>query len=129
MSQLTEDTNTHRKCSQDSSNQTYLERHLEVLAVRGRLVVIGLQGGATAEIDLARLMRRRLSVTGSTLRARPVEEKGRIIRAFLDRFGADLEGGRIKPVIDRVLPIDEAADAHRAMAAGEIFGKLVLKVC
>jgi len=106
----------------------YLERHLEVLTVGGRLVVIGLQGGATAEIDLARLMRRRLSVTGSTLRARPVEEKGRIIRAFLDRFGADLEGGRIKPVIDRVLPIEEAADAHRAMAAGEVFGKLVLKV-
>ena len=112
----------------DCIGAPYLERHLEVLAIGGRLVVIGLQGGATAEIDLSRLMRRRLSVTGSTLRGRPVEEKGRIIHAFVDRFGTDLEAGRIKPVIDRVVPLEEVADAHRAMAAGEIFGKLVLRV-
>jgi putative PIG3 family NAD(P)H quinone oxidoreductase len=112
----------------DCIGAPYLERHLEVLAVGGRLVVIGLQGGATAEIDLSRLMRRRLSVTGSTLRARPTEEKGRIIRAFLYRFGADLTGARIRPVVDRVVPLDKVADAHRAMAAGEIFGKLILKV-
>ena len=73
-------------------------------------------------------MRRRISVTGSTLRARPTEEKNRIIRAFLYRFGADLTGGRIKPVVDRVVPVQEVADAHRRMAAGEIFGKLILKV-
>ena len=53
---------------------------------------------------------------------------GRIIRAFLYRFGADLTGGRIRPVVDRVVPLDKVADAHRAMAAGEIFGKLILKV-
>ncbi len=112
----------------DCIGAPYLERHLEVLAIGGRLVVIGLQGGTTAQIDLSRLMRRRLSVTGSTLRARPTEEKGRIIRAFLYRFGADLTGGRIKPVVDRVVPAQEVADAHRTMAAGEIFGKLILKV-
>jgi putative PIG3 family NAD(P)H quinone oxidoreductase len=112
----------------DCIGAPYLERHLEVLAIGGRLIVIGLQGGATTEIDLSRLMRRRLSVTGSTLRARPTEEKGRIIRAFLYRFGADLTGGRIRSVVDRVVPLDEVADAHRAMAAGEIFGKLILKV-
>jgi len=112
----------------DCIGAPYLERHLEVLAVGGRLVVIGLQGGATAEIDLSRLMRRRLSVTGSTLRARPTEEKGRIIKAFLYRFGADLTTGRIRPVVDRVVPLHEIAEAHRAMAAGEIFGKLILKV-
>lgn len=104
----------------------YLERHLEVLAPGGRLVVIGLQGGATAELDLARLMRKRLSITGSTLRARPTDEKGRIIEAFLQRFGPDLVTGSIRPIIDRVLPVERVGDAHRLLAAGEVFGKLVL---
>ena len=104
----------------------YLERHLDVLAPSGRLVVIGLQGGATAELDLSRLMRKRLTITGSTLRARPIEEKGRIIEAFVRRFGPELVTGTIRPIVDRVLPLDQVADAHRLLAAGEIFGKLVL---
>lgn len=110
----------------DCIGASYLERHLEILAPGGRLVVIGLQGGATAELDLSRLMRRRISITGSTLRARPVDEKGRIIAAFVDRFGADLETGVIRPVVDRVLPLEEVGEAHRLLAGGEIFGKLVL---
>jgi putative PIG3 family NAD(P)H quinone oxidoreductase len=104
----------------------YLERHLDVLAPSGRLVVIGLQGGAKAELDLSRLMRKRLSITGSTLRARPAEEKGRIIEAFIRRFGPDLMTGAVRPIVDRVIPLDEVAEAHRRLAAGEIFGKLVL---
>jgi putative PIG3 family NAD(P)H quinone oxidoreductase len=104
----------------------YVERHLDVLALSGRLVVIGLQGGAKAELDLSRLMRKRLTVTGSTLRARPVEEKGRIIEAFVRRFGPELITGSIRPIVDRVLPLDEVSQAHRLLAAGEIFGKLVL---
>jgi len=104
----------------------YLERHLDVLAPSGRLVVIGLQGGAEAELDLSRLMRKRLSITGSTLRARPIEEKGRIIEAFVRRFGPELMTGAIRPIVDRVLPLDEVSQAHRLLAAGEIFGKLVL---
>jgi putative PIG3 family NAD(P)H quinone oxidoreductase len=104
----------------------YLERHLDVLAPSGRLVVIGLQGGATAELDLSLLMRKRLSITGSTLRARPIDEKGRIIEAFVRRFGPELVTGSIRPIVDRVLPLDEVAEAHRLLAAGEIFGKLVL---
>jgi putative PIG3 family NAD(P)H quinone oxidoreductase len=104
----------------------YLERHLDVLAPYGRLVVIGLQGGAAAELDLARLMRKRLSITGSTLRARPVEEKGRIIEAFVRRFGPELMTGAIRPIVDRVLPLEEVSKAHRLLAAGEIFGKVVL---
>jgi len=104
----------------------YLDRHLEALAVGGRLVVIGLQGGSRAELDLARLMRKRLTIAGSTLRARPAEEKARIIRAFLERFGARLADGRLRPVIDRSLPFERTAEAHRALAAGEVFGKIVL---
>jgi putative PIG3 family NAD(P)H quinone oxidoreductase len=110
----------------DCIGAPYLERHLEVLAVGGRLVVIGLQGGARAELDLAALMRKRITIAGSTLRARPVEEKARIIRAFLERFGAHLADGSIRPVVDRTLPFEQAAEAHRLLAAGEIFGKIVL---
>lgn len=106
----------------------YLDHHLDVLAPDGRLVVIGLQGGAQAELDLSRLLRKRLSITGSTLRARPADEKGRIIEAFIERFGPDLETGAIRPILDQVLPLDEVAEAHRLLAAGEIFGKLVLEM-
>lgn len=110
----------------DCIGAPYLERHLEVLATGGRLVIIGLQGGSRTELDLSRLMRKRITIAGSTLRARPIEEKGRIIRAFLERFGAHLADGRIRPVIDRTYPFEQAADAHRALAGGEIFGKVVL---
>jgi putative PIG3 family NAD(P)H quinone oxidoreductase len=106
----------------------YLDRHLDVLALYGRLVVIGLQGGARAEIDLTRLMRKRLTITGSTLRARPIDEKGRIIEAFVRRFGPGLMTGAIRPIVDRVLPLEKVSDAHRLLAAGEIFGKLVLEM-
>lgn len=110
----------------DCIGASYLDRHLEALAVGGRLVVIGLQGGNRATLDLARLMRKRLTIAGSTLRARPVAEKGGIIRALLGRFGAHLADGRLRPVIDRSLPFERAAEAHRALAAGEVFGKIVL---
>jgi putative PIG3 family NAD(P)H quinone oxidoreductase len=110
----------------DCVGAPYLDRHLEVLATNGRLVVIGLQGGSRAELDLAALMRKRITIAGSTLRARPVEEKGRIIGAFLERFGTRLADGRIRPIIDRTYAFDQAAEAHRALAEGEIFGKAVL---
>ena len=110
----------------DCIGAPYLGRHLDVLAPSGRLVVIGLQGGARAELDLSRLMRKRLSITGSTLRARPVEEKGRIIEGFVRQFGPELMMGTIRPIVDRVLPLADVAQAHRLLAAGEIFGKLVL---
>ncbi len=110
----------------DCVGAPYLQRHLDVLAPGGRLLVIGLQGGRRAELDLAQLMRKRLAVVGSTLRARPPAEKGSIIHAFLGRFGDHLGDGRIRPIIDRTLPLEQAAEAHRLLAAGEIFGKVVL---
>ncbi len=112
----------------DSIGAAYLESNLRCLALGGRLVLIGLMGGAKAEIGLATLLMRRLSLIGSTLRARPVEEKAEIVRGFLARFGAALERGAIGPIVDRVLPLAQAAEAHRAMKASEHFGKIVLRV-
>jgi putative PIG3 family NAD(P)H quinone oxidoreductase len=112
----------------DSIGAPYLDANLRSLAIGGRLVLIGLMGGAKAEIALGALLVRRLSVIGSTLRARPVEEKARIVRDFQERFGEALERGRIGPIVDRVLPLEQAAEAHRAMKASEHFGKIVLQV-
>ena len=112
----------------DAIGARYLESNLAALAMNGRLVVIGLMGGNRAELDLAGLMVKRQQVIGSTLRVRPAVEKAAIVAAFLSRFGAALDAGRIRPVIDRVLPLAEAGDAHRIMKASEHFGKLVLRV-
>jgi NADPH:quinone reductase-like Zn-dependent oxidoreductase len=112
----------------DSIGAPYLERNLASLAVGGRLVVIGLMGGAKAEIHLGVLVAKRLSIHGSTLRARPVAEKAAIVSGFLGAFGPALRAGRLDPVVDRVLPLEQVADAHRAMKASEHFGKIVLRV-
>ena len=112
----------------DSIGAPYLERNLAALAVGGRLVIIGLMGGAKAEIGLGPLLVRRLQVIGSTLRARPVEEKAAIVAGFVARFGAALEKGEIGPVVDRVLPLAQAAEAHRLLQASEHFGKVVLRI-
>ena len=106
----------------------YLDRNLRALAVGGRLVVMGLMGGAKAELNLGLVMMKRLQIIGSTLRARPVEEKAAIVDGFLRRFGKALEEGAIGPVVDQVLPLAEAAEAHRRMEASDHFGKLVLSV-
>jgi putative PIG3 family NAD(P)H quinone oxidoreductase len=112
----------------DSIGAPYLAGNLACLAVGGRLVLIGLMGGVKGEIGLGALLVRRLSVIGSTLRTRSVEEKAAIVAGFQRRFGADLAAGRIRPVVDRVLPLAAVGDAHRAMKASEHFGKIVLRV-
>jgi putative PIG3 family NAD(P)H quinone oxidoreductase len=112
----------------DAIGARYLESNLAALAMNGRLVVIGLMGGMRAELDLAGLMVKRQQVIGSTLRVRPAAEKAAIVEAFRARFGAALEAGRIKPVIDRVLPLEHAGEAHRIMKASEHFGKIALRV-
>jgi putative PIG3 family NAD(P)H quinone oxidoreductase len=112
----------------DPIGASYLADNLASLAIGGRLVLIGLMGGTKAELSLAALLVRRLSVIGSTLRSRSVEQKAAIIAGFRRRFGPDLEAGRIRPVIDRVLPLDAVAEAHRAIQASEHFGKIVLRV-
>lgn len=111
----------------DSIGAPYLQQNLSSLAVGGRLVLIGLMGGAKAEINLGALLTRRLSVIGSTLRARPVAEKAALAAAFMARFGAALESGAVAPVVDSVLPLADAEQAHRRIEASEHFGKVVLR--
>ena len=111
----------------DSIGGPYLADNLAALRNDGALVLIGLMGGAKAEINLGLLVARRLRVIGSTLRARSVEAKAELIRGFEEQFGADLVEGRIGPVVDRVLSLDQVEEAHRVMGASEHFGKIVVR--
>lgn len=106
----------------------YLQRNLEILATEGRLVLIALLGGATAEINLAAVMQRRLIVSGSTLRPRTVAHKAAIARALKEQVWPLIEQRRVRPVIHATFPLRDAADAHRVMEASTHIGKLVLVV-
>jgi len=112
----------------DSIGAPYLRDNLDALAIGGKLVLIGLMGGAKAELNLGVLLTRRLQLIGSTLRARPVEEKAEIVAGFLARFGAALESGEIHPVVYRSFALTDAAAAHRLVKASEHFGKVLLQV-
>ncbi|WP_104055879.1 MULTISPECIES: NAD(P)H-quinone oxidoreductase [unclassified Arthrobacter] len=104
----------------------YLQRNLEALAVSGRLVIIGLQGGTKAEIDLNLLMRKRLAVIGTTLRARPTEEKAAIMQAVKQYVWPLVEAGKIRPLVDKTFPLAEAAAAHEYFDSGVHTGKILL---
>jgi putative PIG3 family NAD(P)H quinone oxidoreductase len=112
----------------DSIGGRYLSSNLSALAVGGTLVIIGLIGGARGETDLAGLLMKRLRIIGSTLRGRPVAEKASIVRAFKARFREGLHAGRLRPVVDRVLPLANAAEAHRIVQSSVHFGKVALQV-
>ncbi|HEY1302113.1 MAG TPA: NAD(P)H-quinone oxidoreductase [Vicinamibacterales bacterium] len=105
----------------------YLPRNLAALATDGRLVQIGLMGGESAAVDLRRVLGRRLTITGSTLRPRAVEEKGAIASALRWEVWPLLEHGVVKPIVDRTFPLKDAAAAHRLMESSEHIGKIVLK--
>lgn len=107
---------------------SYLEANIAALAPGGRLVVIGLLGGAGGQLDLGRLLTRQLTVTASTLRPRSPAEKGRIASALRERVWPLLATGRVAPVIQATLPLAEAATAHRILESNEAMGKLVLVV-
>ncbi len=111
----------------DSIGAAYLMPNIESLAPGGRLVLIGLMRGAKAEIDLGLVLRRHVRIFGSTLRSRPAAEKAEIVAAFLARFGAALEAGRLCPPIYKTLPAANAPQAHRIMQASEHFGKIILR--
>ena len=104
----------------------YLPKNLECLAQDGRLVQVGLIGGAKAQIDLRRILQGRLTLTGSTLRPRSVEEKGALARELEANVWPLLEAGTVKPVLAETLPLEQAAEAHRLLEAGEVIGKIVL---
>lgn len=104
----------------------YLSENLRALAPEGRQIVVGVPGGATAEIDLRALMGKRATLVGTVLRARPPEEKMALARAFEDRIVGHLESGALRPVVDARYPPEEAAEAHRRMEANLNFGKLLI---
>ena len=105
----------------------YLPRNLAALATDGRLVQIGLMGGESAAVDLRRVLGRRLTITGSTLRPRSVEEKGAIASALRWEVWPLLEHGVVKPIVYRTFPLKDAAAAHRLMESSEHIGKIVLE--
>lgn len=105
----------------------YFARNLAALAIDGRLVQIGLMGGAaSAPIDLGAVLRRRLTITGSTLRPRSIPEKGAIAAALRREVWPLVESGRVRPIVYRTFPLREAAAAHRLMESSEHIGKIVL---
>lgn len=106
----------------------YVARNLACLAEDGRHVSIAVQRGANAEISLWDVMRRRLSLTGSTLRGRSTEFKSLLADEIARTVWPEVEAGSLKPVIDSVFPLDRAADAHRRMEEGDHVGKIVLQV-
>jgi NADPH:quinone reductase-like Zn-dependent oxidoreductase len=106
----------------------YLPRNLACLADEGRHVSIAFQRGAKGELLIPDIMRRRLTLTGSTLRPRPVEFKTMVADEIARTVWPYVEGGRLKPVIDAVFPLDRAAEAHARMEAGDHVGKIVLEV-
>jgi NADPH:quinone reductase-like Zn-dependent oxidoreductase len=106
----------------------YTPRNLQCLAVEGRLVQIAFLKGPKVELDWMAVMQKRLTLTGSTLRPRPVEEKGAIARALRAEVWPLLEKGRVRPVIHATFPLAQAAEAHRLMESSQHIGKIVLTV-
>jgi NADPH2:quinone reductase len=106
----------------------YVGREIDCLADDGRIVLIALLGGSKANVDLGQVLRRRLSITGSTLRPRPVEFKAEIARKLQERVWPLLEQGKIKPVIYKSFPLEQAAEAHALMESSTHVGKIVLQV-
>ena len=104
----------------------YLERNFRALAADGRLLIIGLQGGRNAEVDLGGMLSKRATMAATTLRARPKEQKATIIQGVLREVWPLVTAGRIRPTVYRTLPMTEAAQAHRLVEASDHIGKVVL---
>ena len=115
----------------DIMGAAYLDRNLDALAADGRLVIIGMQGGVKGELNIGKLVGKRLQVIGTALRARPVDGphgKGAIVAAVVESVWPMIADGRVRPVIGARFPLAEAQEAHRALATGEVSGKILLTV-
>lgn len=112
----------------DPVGGAYLEDNLKSLAVEGRLVLIGLLGGATASVPLGLMMMKRLRIIGSTLRGRSIAAKSTVMDELQARVWPLLASGDIEPTIEQVFPIEEAGEAHRLIASDQTFGKVVLAI-
>ena len=112
----------------DPVGANYLDDNLKSLSLEGRLVMIGLMGGAETSINLALMLMKRLRIIGSTLRNQPISTKTRIMYILGEYLWPLLESGDIKPIIDTVIPIEEVDKAHKLMESNQTFGKVILKV-
>jgi putative PIG3 family NAD(P)H quinone oxidoreductase len=110
----------------DNMGAKYLARNIAALAPQGRLVIIGLQGGAKAEIDVGTMLARRLSLHATTLRTRPPADKAAIVASVRDHVWPLIERGEVRPVIYARLPLQDAAEAHRIVQSSEHVGKVLL---
>jgi putative PIG3 family NAD(P)H quinone oxidoreductase len=112
----------------DNMGAKYLGRNVDVLAPGGRLVVIGLQGGRKAELDLGQLLAKRASVHATSLRSRPDAEKAQVVGSVIEHVWPLVADGAVRPVIHAVLPLEQVADAHRLVEASTHVGKVLLTV-
>jgi putative PIG3 family NAD(P)H quinone oxidoreductase len=110
----------------DIMGASYLGKNVDALTADGRLVIIGMQGGSKAELNLGTLMRKRGSILSTTLRARPAEQKAKIVAAVRENVWPLVESGAVRPLIHQVLPLSDAAEAHRIMTASSHIGKILL---
>ncbi|MFF0227907.1 NAD(P)H-quinone oxidoreductase [Streptomyces sp. NPDC004629] len=110
----------------DNMGAKYLDRNVRALAVNGRLAVIGLQGGAKGELNLGALLTKRAAISATSLRARPLAEKAAVVAAVREHVWPLFAAGRVRPVVDRELPMPEAAEAHRVVEASGHIGKVLL---
>jgi putative PIG3 family NAD(P)H quinone oxidoreductase len=110
----------------DNMGAKYLGRNVEALAVAGRLVIIGMQGGSRGELDIATLLRKRGAVIATSLRARPPEGKAAICTAVVENVWPLVAEGRVRPIVDRTIPLEEVRTAHELMESGGHTGKILL---
>lgn len=112
----------------DNMGAKYLDRNLDALATEGRLVIIGMQGGTKAELDIAKLLRKRAAVIATSLRARPTEDKAVICAAVVEHVWPLVSAGLVRPVVHATMPLEQVAEAHRLMDDSGHVGKIVLTV-
>ncbi|NIR46079.1 MAG: NAD(P)H-quinone oxidoreductase [Gemmatimonadetes bacterium] len=112
----------------DLVGSPYLAGNLSSLTDKGRMIIVGLIGGRTANLDMSTVLRKRLRIIGTALRHRPIEEKIAAARAFEREVGSLLAAGQVRPIVHSVFPFEKAAEAHRLMEKNENFGKILLEV-
>jgi len=112
----------------DNMGAKYLDRNLQALAVSGRLAIIGMQGGIKGELNIATLLNKRAAISATSLRARPLGEKAAIVAAVREHVWPLLDGGHVRPVVDREIPMNDAATAHRVVEESGHVGKVLLVV-
>jgi putative PIG3 family NAD(P)H quinone oxidoreductase len=112
----------------DNMGAKYLDRNVQTLAVNGRLAIIGMQGGIKGELNIAALLGKRAAISATSLRARPAAEKTAIVAAVREHVWPLLDGGHVRPVVDREIPMSDAAAAHRVVEESGHVGKVLLVV-